>query len=276
MSLASGPPWPPSPTSRVASNGCCGGSSGPSAVVVGWHVSVSWQAELPAMTTARRGSGYLVACAPHRTWLEPFLLLAAWPEDAARLAWLADGPTVTRSWWRRRLLPRLGILPIERRVGGPGAYLEAGASALAAGAALVVFPEKGPPSPADRTRAISPGFAYLARRAGAPVVPVVVAGSHAVMRGSHFSVTFLEALPAGGSGPRGPVGHLPAAGACPGRACRGDTREGAPRSATRRPTRSSPRWRAGAGWAASSTDRQPAGPAAGASTGSGPTWPGPP
>jgi 1-acyl-sn-glycerol-3-phosphate acyltransferase len=80
--------------------------------VVGWHVSVSWQAELPALTTARRGSGCLVACAPHRTWLEPFLLLAAWPEDAARLAWLADGPTVTRSWWRRRLLPRLGILPI--------------------------------------------------------------------------------------------------------------------------------------------------------------------
>ena len=169
--------------------------------VVGWHVSVSWQAELPAMTTARRGSGCVVACAPHRTWLEPFLLLAAWPEDAARLAWLADGPTVTRSWWRRRLLPRLGILPIEGRLGGPGATLEAGAAALAAGAALVVFPEKGPPSPADRTRAIAPGFAYLARRAGAPVVPVVVAGSHAVMRGSHFSVTFLEALPAGAPDP---------------------------------------------------------------------------
>jgi hypothetical protein len=27
---------------------------------------------------------------------------------------------------------------------------------------------------------------------------VVVAGSHAVMRGSHFSVTFLEVLPSGG------------------------------------------------------------------------------
>lgn len=169
--------------------------------VVDWHVSVSWQAELPAMTTTRRGSGCLVACAPHRTWLEPFLLLAAWPEDAARLAWLADGPTVTRSRWRRRLLPRLGILPIEGRVGGPGAYLEAGAAALAAGAALVVFPEKGPPSQADRTRPIAPGFAYLARRAGAPVVPVVVAGSHAVMRGSHFSVTFLEMLPAGAPDP---------------------------------------------------------------------------
>ena len=165
--------------------------------VVGWHVSVSWQAELPAMTTARPGSGCVVACAPHRTWLEPFLLLAAWPEDAARLIWLADGTTVTRSWWRRRLLPRLGILPIERRAGGPGAYLEAAAAALAAGAALAVFPEKGPPSPPDRTRTIAPGFAYLARRAGAPVVPVVLAGSHAVMRGSHFSVTFLEALPVG-------------------------------------------------------------------------------
>ena len=123
------------------------------------------------MTTSRLGSGCLVACAPHRTWLEPFLLLAAWPEDAARLVWLADGTTVTRSWWRRRLLPRLGILPIERRAGGPGAYLEAAAAALAAGAALVVFPEKGPPSPPDRTRTIAPGFAYLARRAGARTCP---------------------------------------------------------------------------------------------------------
>jgi 1-acyl-sn-glycerol-3-phosphate acyltransferase len=170
--------------------------------VVDWRFSVSWQAGLPAATTARPGSGCVVACAPHRTWVEPFLLLAAWPEDAARLVWLADGATVARSWWRRRLLPRIGILPIEGRVGGPALYLEAGAAALAAGAALVVFPEKGPPSPADRARPLAPGFAYLARRAGAPVVPVVVAGTHDVRRGSCFSVTFLEAPLTGPADPQ--------------------------------------------------------------------------
>jgi 1-acyl-sn-glycerol-3-phosphate acyltransferase len=169
--------------------------------VVDWRFSVSWQAGLPAATTARPGSGCVVACAPHRTWVEPFLLLAAWPEDAARLVWLADGATVTRSWWRRRLLPRIGILPIEGRAGGPATYLEAGAAALAAGAALVVFPERGPASPADRTRPLAPGFAYLARRAGAPVVPVVVAGSHAVRRGSRFDITFLEPMSGGPADP---------------------------------------------------------------------------
>lgn len=162
--------------------------------VVDWRVSVSWEADLPAVATLRPGSGCVVACAPHRTWVEPFLLLAAWPEGAVRLVWLADGATVTRSWWRRRLLPRIGILPIEGRAGGPAAYLEAGAAALAAGAALVVFPERGPASPPDRTRLLAPGFAYLARRAGAPVVPVVVAGTHDIRRGSRFSVTFLPPM----------------------------------------------------------------------------------
>jgi 1-acyl-sn-glycerol-3-phosphate acyltransferase len=162
--------------------------------VVDWRVSVSWEAGLPAVTTPRPGSGCVVACAPHRTWVEPFLLLAAWPEEAAHLVWLADGATVTRSWWRRRLLPRLGILPIEGRAGGPATYLEAGVAALAAGAALVVFPEKGPASPPERTRPLASGFAYLARRAGAPVVPVVVAGTHDIRRGSRFSVTFLAPM----------------------------------------------------------------------------------
>jgi 1-acyl-sn-glycerol-3-phosphate acyltransferase len=169
--------------------------------VVDWRCSVSWEAGLPAAATARPGSGCVVACAPHRTWVEPFLLLAAWPEDAARLVWLADGATVARSWWRRRLLPRIGIIPIEARVGAPAGYVAAASAALAAGAALVVFPEKGPPSAAQRTRPLSPGFAYLARAAGAPVIPVVVAGTHDIRRGSRFSVTFLAPMMAGAPDP---------------------------------------------------------------------------
>ncbi len=130
----------------------------------------------------------MVAAAPHRAWVEPFLLLLAWPADAARLVWLADGRTVTRSWWRRRLLPRLGVIPIAAGAGGPRTYADLVAEVCARGHAVVVFPEVGPPSAADRARRISPGFAYLALRAGAPVVPVVVGGTHRLVRGAHLSV----------------------------------------------------------------------------------------
>jgi 1-acyl-sn-glycerol-3-phosphate acyltransferase len=165
--------------------------------LVAWHVEIRL-GELPAQAgrrgAGRRGAGCVVAVAPHRAWLEPFLLVAAWPPDAARLVWLADGHTVTRSWWRRQLLPRLGIIPITGCFGGPRAYAELAVVALAAGAALVVFPEVGAPSAPSQTRRISPGFAYLACAAGSPVIPVVTGGTHRILRGSSFSVDVLEAI----------------------------------------------------------------------------------
>ena len=167
--------------------------------LTGWHIEVKCVG-LPTGGN-RTGAGCVIAVAPHRAWIEPFLLLAAWPPGAARLVWLADGHTVTRSWWRRRLLPRLGIIPITGRVAGPRAYAELVAEVLAEGAALVVFPEVGPAAAAGRTRRISPGFAYLACRAGAPVIPVVVGGSHRILRGSSFSIDLLEAIESGNADP---------------------------------------------------------------------------
>lgn len=160
--------------------------------LVGWRLEVAGAAGLPVRAGVL-GAGCVVVAAPHRAWLEPFLLSAAWPPGAARLAWLADGRTVARSGWRRRLLPRLGVIPVSGRASGPKAYAELAAAALAAGRALAVFPEVGQPAPPDRARSLSPGFAYLAIRAGAPVVPVVIGGTHRIVRGSHFSLDFLPA-----------------------------------------------------------------------------------
>lgn len=164
--------------------------------LVGWSITVELVEPLP--TAGRRaGAGCVVAAAPHRAWVEPFLLLAAWPPDAARLVWLADARTVTRSWWRRRLLPRVGVLPVTPGSGSPRRYAEAAAAVTRAGHAIAVFPEVGPPSPADRTRRISPGFAYLALKTGAPVIPVVVGGTHHIVRGSSFSLGLGPALQTG-------------------------------------------------------------------------------
>jgi 1-acyl-sn-glycerol-3-phosphate acyltransferase len=164
--------------------------------VCAWRVDVRYVADLP-VANGTPGSGCLVVAAPHRAWLEPFLLVAAWPASAARLVWLADGRTVGRSRWRRWLLPRLGVIPIHGGVGSPRLYVDLAREALAAGHALAIFPEVGPPSVPDRARSLSPGFAYVALGVGAPVVPVVVGGTHHIVRGSTFSIDVLSAIETG-------------------------------------------------------------------------------
>ena len=170
--------------------------------LLGWRLESLDVDALPVDPAGRPGAGCIVAPAPHRAWIEPFLLLSAWPAKGAHLIWLADGRTVTRSWWRRRLLPRLGVIPITGGTGGPASYAELAARALGAGAAVVIFPEVGPPSDPDHVRRISPGFAYIARRSGAPVVPVVIGGSHRIVRGSRFSLQVLAPLHPGASDPQ--------------------------------------------------------------------------
>lgn len=165
--------------------------------LVSWRVEATGFDDLPRGGATRPAAGCLVVAAPHRAWIDPFLLLAAWPPTAARLVWFGDGPTMSRSWWRRWLFPRLGMIPITPGSGGPREYANLAAQVLGAGAALAIFPEKGPPSPPDETRTISPGFAYLALSAGAPVIPVVLAGTHRIVRGSSFTVDALPAIDVG-------------------------------------------------------------------------------
>ncbi|MCU0506199.1 MAG: hypothetical protein MUE82_10615 [Chloroflexi bacterium] len=72
--------------------------------LLGWRVRAEGMERLP-----RGPDGRVVPCvlavAPHRGWPDPFLVVVAWPSDAPRLVWFGDEVTMTRSWWRRRLLP---------------------------------------------------------------------------------------------------------------------------------------------------------------------------
>jgi 1-acyl-sn-glycerol-3-phosphate acyltransferase len=176
--------------------------------VAAWRVDADGFDDLPRPSeSGRPGAGCLVVAAPHRAWIDPFLLLAAWPPAAARLVWFGDGATMARSWWRRWLFPRLGMIPISADSGGPRAYASLAAEVMRAGAALVIFPEKGQPSSPDATRTISPGFAYLARYAGAPVIPIVIAGTHHVVRGSSFTVDALPPIDVGAADERAFTGE---------------------------------------------------------------------
>jgi len=171
-------------------------------LVVGWRVIVDGLGEIPRDATGRVVP-CIVAAAPHRGWPDPLLVVLAWPRDAPRLTWFGDEVTMTSSWWRRRLLPRLGMIPIPARPSAAAVHehLEAARGALSRGCCLVVFVEKGPPSPRGRTRTIAPGAAWLAGAGGVPIVPVALAGFLETGLGTRFRVRFLPPIaPPGRSG----------------------------------------------------------------------------
>jgi 1-acyl-sn-glycerol-3-phosphate acyltransferase len=165
--------------------------------LVGWRVRASGLALLPRDDHGRVAP-CVVAVAPHRGWIDPFVLLLAWPADAPRLAWFGDERTMVRSWWRRLLLPRLGMIPIPPRA-SPGAvrvHLADARTVLRRGCCLVIFPEKGPPSPPGRTRTIAAGAAWLASAGGVPLVPVAIGGFLETGIGTRFGLQVLPPLAA--------------------------------------------------------------------------------
>ncbi len=173
--------------------------------VVGWRVRVEGVRRLPRGPDGRIAP-CVIAAAPHRGWPDPFLVILAWPGDAPRLTWFGDEVTMTRSWWRRRLLPRFGMIPIVASP-SPGAvetYLAAARVVLGRGDCLVVFPEKGPPSPRGSTRTIAAGAAWLALAGDVPIVPVAIGGFLETGLGTRFTVRFLAPLRQVGESGQGP------------------------------------------------------------------------
>lgn len=175
--------------------------------VLGWRVRAEGLDHLPR-DRARRVLPCVIAVAPHRGWVDPFLLLLSWPPDAPRLTWFGDERTMERSWWRRRLLPRLGMIPIPARA-TPAAvdgHLDAARTVLGRGCCLVVFPEKGPPSPPGHTRTIAPGAAWLAAAGGVPIVPVALGGFLETGVGTRYRLRVLAPIDPPAMAPGSPAG----------------------------------------------------------------------
>jgi 1-acyl-sn-glycerol-3-phosphate acyltransferase len=175
--------------------------------LVGWRIRAEGWDRLP-----RDANGRVVPCvvavAPHRGWIDPFLLLLTWPRDAPRLAWFGDARTMARSGWRRALLPRLGMIPIptEPTPTALSEHLADARTVLRRGCCLVVFPEKGAPSPRGRSRTIAAGAAWLAAAGEVPLVPVAIGGFLETGLSTRFRLRVLDPLPAPESTPGTPAG----------------------------------------------------------------------
>jgi len=157
-------------------------------------VDVRGRAHLPHDALGRPSGGWIAAGLPHRTWVDPFVVVDILPVEP-RLIFFGDGPTMVRSAWRRWLVRGVGgLIPIwpggdRQAIDG---YLTAAAAALDAGAVLCLFPESGPATPPGTARPFGSGLAYFALRTGAPIVPLILGGTHELYRGRRLRLDVLE------------------------------------------------------------------------------------
>jgi 1-acyl-sn-glycerol-3-phosphate acyltransferase len=162
--------------------------------IFGFRPILHGAGRLPRDGAGRPVGGWIAAGLPHRTWVDPFLVLDLLPPEP-RSVFFGDGPTMHRSWWRWAAVRAIGgFIPIwpdggRRQV---EAHLDGARDALAAGAVLLVFPEVGPPVPPGEARRLGLGIAYLALRTGAPIVPLAIGGAEDLYRGRRLVVRVLE------------------------------------------------------------------------------------
>lgn len=181
---------------------------------LGFRLVVEGREHLPRTADGRPAGGWIAAGLPHRTWIDPFVLWCVLPVEP-RLVFFGDARTMARSPLRRWVVRRVGgILPILSH-GGPrafAAHLAAAGEVLRAGAVFCLFPESGPPVPVGTARPIAAGLGYVALRADAPIVPIVIGGTHELFLGRRIVVRILPAVGPRELGGLGPDDPLPVPG----------------------------------------------------------------
>jgi 1-acyl-sn-glycerol-3-phosphate acyltransferase len=169
---------------------------------------------LPRTADGRPEGGWIAVGVPHRTWVDPFVLALLLPIEP-RLVWLGDGRAIFRSPLRRIVFRRIGgVIPIWPGGGRDAvdAHFAGAQAALEAGAVFALFPEVGPAVPVDRARMFGAGVGYVALRTGAPVVPLILGGTHELYLGRRIVLRVLPPVAARDLAGLGPGDALPPPG----------------------------------------------------------------
>jgi 1-acyl-sn-glycerol-3-phosphate acyltransferase len=155
-------------------------------VVFRFRIRTSGRENLP------RG-GYLLVGAAHRGWMDPFLVLHALPTEP-RAWFLGSAPSTFTSRWRERLIHRLGgLLPVWRGGIGIEPHVASARAVIANGGVFVQMPEGTVNGPPGRIGTFRTGWAILALRTGAPIVPFAMAGTEELYLGRRLASRILPA-----------------------------------------------------------------------------------
>jgi 1-acyl-sn-glycerol-3-phosphate acyltransferase len=155
-----------------------------------FRIRTSGQEHLPA-----RG-GYLLIAAAHRGWMDPFVALHAIPAEP-RAWFLGSAPSTFTSRWRERLIHRLGgLLPVWRGGLGIEAHVASARAVAANGGVFVQMPEGTVSGPPGRIGPFRFGWAMIALRTDAPIVPLAIAGTEELYLGRRLASRVLPATTA--------------------------------------------------------------------------------
>jgi hypothetical protein len=150
-----------------------------------FRISTSGQEHLP-------GGGYLLVAAAHRGWMDPIVVLHAIPVEP-RAWFLGSGPSTFTSRWRERLIHRLGgLLPVWRGGVGIDQHLASARAVLANGGVFAQMPEGTVSGPPGRIGPFRVGWALIALRTGAPIVPLAMAGTEELYLGKRMASRILR------------------------------------------------------------------------------------
>jgi 1-acyl-sn-glycerol-3-phosphate acyltransferase len=171
-------------------------------VVFRFRIQTSGQEHLP------RG-GYLLVGAAHRGWMDPFVVMHAIPEEP-RAWFLGSAPSTFTSAWRERLIHRVGgLLPVWRGGVGIAHHVESAKAVVGNGAVFVQMPEGTVSGPPGRIGPFRAGWAVIALRTEAPVVPLAIAGTEELYVGRRLASRVLPATTARALAGLGPDEPLP-------------------------------------------------------------------
>ena len=150
-------------------------------VVFRFRISTSGQEHIPA------GGGYLLVAAAHRGWMDPFVVMHALPGEP-RAWFLGSAPSALTSKSREWLARQVGgLLPVWRGGVGIEAHVESAKAVIANGAVFVQMPEGTVSGPAGHIGPFRNGWAIIAMRTDAPILPLAMAGTEELYVGRRMA-----------------------------------------------------------------------------------------
>ncbi len=144
--------------------------------------------------------------------MDPFVVMHGLPSEP-RAWFLGSGPSTFTSRWRERLIHHLGgLLPVWRGGIGVDQHVASARAVVANGGVFVQMPEGTVSGPPGRTGPFRTGWAIIALRTDAPVVPFAIAGTEELYLGKRLASRVLAPTTVRDLAGLGPDDALPAPG----------------------------------------------------------------
>jgi 1-acyl-sn-glycerol-3-phosphate acyltransferase len=151
-----------------------------------FRIATTGQEHVPA-------GGYLLVAAAHRGWMDPFVIMHALPVEP-RCWILGSGPSTFTTRWREWFARRVGgLLPVWRGGVGIDQHVASARAVVGNGAVFVQMPEGTVSGPPGRLGAMRTGWAIIALRTGAPILPLALTGTEELYIGRRMASRILPA-----------------------------------------------------------------------------------